>query len=401
MQTLIETSKTNTLLENIISQLDISPSKYKEAMDHFEAVKNHLENGEYERSIGKGTAYVQGSFLLGTVVRPLRYGQEADYDLDVVFDLPLSKFDVEPAHLKKVVGDRLREKSIYKGMLKQEGRRCWTLVYSSQDAIGFHLDILPAIPDEPQRSTGQIAITHREAERYEWRSSNPRGYGLWFKQKQQNIFRQLQKAAKTRLWESEPHVYKSADEIPDALVKTPLQRTVQILKRHRDVRFAGKHNEEDKPISIILTTLSAQVYNGEADVTSSVSRVIERLHSHAILLSSDWIHKAESLSEALVRRDANGHWYIPNPVNPNENFADRWHEDNHRKARAFFEWLSLAKTDLVDGFGDDSLENTAKHLSPIFGERAIRKALPDVQFSADRETAPFVQIKNPAKPWGR
>ena len=42
--------------------------------------------------------------------------------------------------------------------------------------------------------------------------------------------------------------------------KTPLQRAVQILKRHRDIMFAG---DEDKPVSIIITTLAAKAYQGD------------------------------------------------------------------------------------------------------------------------------------------
>ena len=38
----------------------------------------------------------------------------------------------------------------------------------------------------------------------------------------------------------------------------------------------------------------------------------------------------------LIRRLPDGTWYVGNPVNPAENFADRWHEDGHVRARAFF-----------------------------------------------------------------
>ena len=31
----------------------------------------------------------------------------------------------------------------------------------------------------------------------------------------------------------------SVDDVPDQLVRTPLQRSIQIMKRHRDVMFNG------------------------------------------------------------------------------------------------------------------------------------------------------------------
>lgn len=43
-----------------------------------------------------------------------------------------------------------------------------------------------------------------------------------------------------------------------------LQRIVQILKRHRDIMFNG---DEDKPISIIITTLASRAYRGETNLS--------------------------------------------------------------------------------------------------------------------------------------
>ncbi len=38
--------------------------------------------------------------------------------------------------------------------------------------------------------------------------------------------------------------------------KMPLQRVVQLLKRHRDIMFSSdEYDSENKPISIIITTL--------------------------------------------------------------------------------------------------------------------------------------------------
>ena len=53
--------------------------------------------------------------------------------------------------------------------------------------------------------------------------------------------------------------------------KSPLQRVVQILKRHRDLMFNG---DESKPISIIITTLAARAYNKETDVLDALVNVV-------------------------------------------------------------------------------------------------------------------------------
>lgn len=59
--------------------------------------------------------------------------------------------------------------------------------------------------------------------------------------------------------------YTQAEDIPDALVRTPLQRAIQIMKRHRDMRFNGHRDEDHKPISMIITTLAAKLYEGHAN----------------------------------------------------------------------------------------------------------------------------------------
>lgn len=114
-----------------------------------------------------------------------------------------------------------------------------------------------------------------------------------------------------------------------------MQRTIQILKRHRDIRFAGSDMELDKPISMIITTLSAQLYKGESDIYSTIQNIIDELDKMAVLLNPGNIINSSLLRKTSIDRSSDGVWKIPNPVNPSENFADRWHENSDRKAKAF------------------------------------------------------------------
>jgi hypothetical protein len=41
-------------------------------------------------------------------------------------------------------------------------------------------------------------------------------------------------------------------------------------------------------------------------------------------------------AEVNIRVKDDGHWNIPNPVDPRENFADRWHENNNAKQSLSF-----------------------------------------------------------------
>ncbi|MNE92411.1 hypothetical protein D3C80_1901300 [compost metagenome] len=69
--------------------LDIPPERYDAADRSYRSVCIWLERSDSQFSGVDIQAYTQGSFRLGTVIRPL--SGEEDYDLDVVFEFDLSK----------------------------------------------------------------------------------------------------------------------------------------------------------------------------------------------------------------------------------------------------------------------------------------------------------------------
>ena len=95
-------------------------------------------------------------------------------------------------------------------MLDAEGRRCWTLEYAEQDGVGFHLDILPAIPDPREHSDLSIAITNKKGAAYSWSVSNPRGYGTWFDGKNAAAFEQARVRTKAGHPAAAPHTFTKA-----------------------------------------------------------------------------------------------------------------------------------------------------------------------------------------------
>lgn len=303
------------VLNSIAEDLDISETKYLDAKNKYEAVGNWL--GEKESSLYKYNPeiYPQGSFCLGTVVKPV--GKD-EYDIDLVCFLNnLNRDDITQYDLKKIVGDRLRDNKTYKNILKEEGRRCWTLEYANE----FHMDILPAITDQQARMSDlpfqqeSILITDKEKMKNngaDWPKSNPKGYADWFFDRQTNI-RQIIKESIAK------SIKVNIKDVPDYKVKTPLQRAIQILKRHRDIFFLDK---ESKPISIIITTLSASLYSGQDNVFNAIYDILMKINE-----------------EMLIR---NGKYYISNPVSDNENFADKWNE-NSELSKNFLKWLSYAK----------------------------------------------------------
>ena len=93
------------------------------------------------------------------------------------------------------------------------------------------------------------------------------------------------------------------------------------LKRHRDTMFKAK--PKVKPISIVLSTLSAHSYQGEKSIGEALLSILKRMEK-----------KIEHDGEKYI---------IRNPTDPLENFADKWNEFPERKV-AFFNWLSQARS---------------------------------------------------------
>jgi len=404
----------NEVLRRLAESLDIPPSKYRQAVERYEAVGGWLEDGNYGGCADAPEIGPQGSFRLGTVVRPLKEGKEADYDIDLVCRLNQVKSATTPAALKTGVGDRLKENADYARMLDEEGRRCWTLEYAEEDGVGFHMDILPAVSDEDaakrslvfqgvpwEYAQHAVAITEKDGHggRYSWTlgGSNPKGYAGWFVNRNLPVFAKVADHQKRLLVEAHGSIYCSVEEVPDALVRTPLQRAVQILKRHRDMRFLGHRWEGDKPISIIITTLAAQAYQNESDVYTALLNIADRLGRYAVLLRPVAL-LTEDLSDRLIER-RDGGWYIPNPVNPGENFADRWNTSGSHKAEAFFQWVRWVKQDLDAAIRAGDLSEVGLLLTPIFGKRVSEAA---IAREKGRRAPAVVAIKsNPSKPWGR
>lgn len=387
-------------LEKVAEDIDIQPSKYQDAVNRYQSVGQWLEGGEFLGAEDVPMIYPQGSFRLGTVVRPVRDGLESNFDIDLVCELLIQKHTTSARSIKAMVGQRLREHGTYRAMLDEEGKRCWTLEYAEQDGVGFHLDILPAVPDQYGGRDTAIAITNKEGSNYTWSASDPRGYAAWFDSMNRTGFEQVRVQQKREIQTRASAIYASIDDVPDQLVRTPLQRTIQILKRHRDTTFSKRPDRCYSPISIIITTLAAQLYQGEMDLYGALTGVISRLHAHSSLVDGRQAMLSGVPSD-LVMRTQDGRWFIPNPVNPDENFADRWHEDDHARARHFFSWVETLKRDLIDVVAEGNQAVVRKRLQSAVGDSIYsRHCNLIIPISAVAPTVPKIHISKPARPWG-
>lgn len=315
--------------------LDISETQYNALVQSYNAVGKFLQ-GDQELGSYDPLVSPQGSLRLGTIIQPVNEGD--DMDVDLVFRLNDKHPEWTQKTLKDKVGARLKSSPMYCDMLDDEGKRCWTLLYR-QDSENlkerYHMDILPSVAsrdyeeqmkqvlaeafDVNKTDKISIRITDKGRVGYntqtdikDWLKSNPDGYAIWF------ASRCKENLSKCQLL--------TEDIIPIGKYnpnKTPLQRIVQILKRHRDIMF---NHDDDKPISIIITTLAAQAYKGENDVLEGLVNVVTHMRDY-------------------ITKDADDSDKVANPLNLSENYAEKW-KIVPKKRENFYNWMDAVNRDL-------------------------------------------------------
>lgn len=334
---------TRSIIEEILLSLDIPESAYEKAEARYKDLGDWFDRDESKCSPFSPHIYPQGSFRLGTVVRPLHGRIEYDLDLGCRLREGITKYSHTQKQLKTLVGIDLEAYRLARRIESalEEKNRCWRLPY--KDEMSFHIDSVPSIPEDDaikaslresmikfgavkslaERVTSLAgAITDKRAPDYSqisphWKVSNSEGFALWFESRVKFA---------SGLLEEQALMAKSAkvDDLPTRKGKSPLQQAVQILKRHRDVMY--EEDFESAPISVVITTLSASAYQGEADAASAVERILTDMHLY-------------------VRRTSPR---VPNPVNPAEDFADKWHDPQYAHLNLeenFWSWLETARND--------------------------------------------------------
>ncbi len=388
------------VIESLVESLEVSPSTYELAESRYKDLGVWLHDASKAKVAPYDPhVFPQGSIRLGTAIRPL---DSDHYDLDLACELRagISTNSHSQEDVKAFIGGDLEKYRIERNIKDKldEKHRCWRLNY--QDSPRFHMDTVPCIPhDEKIRQhlfesmkTGSIqteladnianqaiAITDNRRPDFSmlspnWPISNPEGYAIWFESR----MRQAKQLLECRVASA---LVASIEELPTYQWKSPLQRCVQILKRHRDQMF--RQNGDAKPISIIITTLAAQAYQGERDIYEVLAQILNSMGN-------------------FVRPTAPR---VPNPVNPKEDFADKWGtlegkrlalEDNFRL------WLQQAKADFENLSSARTRQRVASLTTHKYGVNISEERLeqiPGLSSSAPTIASFKIAESSPPKPW--
>ena len=389
----------------LVERLDITPTMYQNAVEKYNSIASYLEANGLEADI-----YPQGSFALGTVVKPSVKDADAAYDLDAICQIHGSRDNLTPKQVWDKVGSILSESDLYGGKLETFDK-CYTIHYADVDGYGFSIDVVPATAESTNtiarwRFTGPnqhlvdsaIVIPQHNDTSLTWACGNPKGYQAWFKQANAPFADVGWSSYRNQLFNKNRKVYASVEQVPQNLNRSSVQRVIQILKYHRDVYFSHiKDGDALKPKSIIISTLSASLAkalpasSGILDVLNYVTKELSIYEKKGFLTPHEF-QSQYGIKDLIVYND--GVWTLRNPANPNDNLADSWNSEP-ACVKYFFVWAKQVRSDLIESMElPDPQFRTA--IESAFGYNAVSKAWGPRQFA---EPAKSIQSDTPAKPW--
>jgi len=322
----------DSILEEVCVTIQLTQAQYEDATQKYRSIGGWLADPTSVLHRYAPDIRPQGSMSIGTTIRPWR-GEE--FDLDVVCQLHYC--DQRPAlEVYNLLAGRLKEHGTYQRILELKNR-CLRINYAGN----FHLDIIPACP-----ATG-TAIKVPDRKLAIWIPSNPFGYAHWFFERCRIV--------RGALDAMEARVRPMPDNVPSQK-KFPLQRAVQLLKRHRDSFFDGN---PDAARSILLTTLAAHAYQGQDSLTVALDGIVNGI--------GEFIAAAQGIPK------------VPNPTNPQENFAAGWNAETYPQFVAYAGSVRQYLDELMRGGGIDEM---TKSLGGLVGKPIAERAV----LSEARET---------------
>jgi len=397
---MIEKNERQRDILKLLEDIDIPPYMYEKADSRYKAVAKYIgEHADLRMNM-----YAQGSFAFGTVVRPLKDGKDADYDLDFICEVDKERGDITATELRTIIEKALAEGKLYDGKVEYSDE-CITIHYAEENGVGFSIDIVPAAreskenkdrlkkkAERPDLIDTSIAIPMGKKPMYKWHTNNPKGFQAWFDEIN-SPFLELARSGHRRALMESTDFYNTVEEIPAGMDRSAIQRVIQILKRDRDLFY--KNFSDLKPISAIINVLVADVATGcdvDIGIFELLDLVLEELAESARCLKDK--QNGEILLESRIVGKRNKGWYIANPANPEDNLASAWNEDS-RIPDKFFLWVEAARKDLIKSM-EQSDEEFRAIFESAFGQDVVQKS-----WGNKYETKKATPIMASSKPWRR
>ncbi|WP_339145209.1 nucleotidyltransferase domain-containing protein [Pseudoalteromonas galatheae] len=340
------------MIGSVFDNLDLTQTQQERIEEAYNAVGNYLAGCDNPLLNG-ARIYPQGSMRLRTTNKPL---SQEEFDVDLILFLP-NAVDSPRDEIVQVVKQHLLNHKVYKELL-EDLPRGFRINYKGD----YHLDITPAKAYELEVLPGHpLWVIDKHTG---FKESNPEGMADTFDKACAKLPKIQKRRSRLKALSN-----KSVAELPDQSQKKPLNRIVQILKRHRDVWSQSEISTHAnfKPISVIITTLASKAYleviNSEREYENELDLildVIELMPCHIELVCNEVL--------------------ITNPTMKPENYAEKWNREDKQEGekyrKAFFAWYQAA----VDTFehlaheNKQGLDNVFIALSNSFGEKPVLAA---------------------------
>lgn len=391
----------------LIKGLDITPTMYKNAVEKYHNLTDYLERNGIKADI-----YPQGSFALGTIIRPLAKDPDAYYDLDFICQLPVSKDRTTAEKSWNTVKNILEKSDLYGGKLTVF-ENCFTIEYAETNGVGFKIDIVPAVDEsiaekvvlkglsgKPELIETAIAIPKEERQSFSWITNNPKGYKSWFEDINEPFKNENRKARRAMIFEEAKAIYNSVEEIPEGLERSSMQRVIQILKYHKSVYYSKRPDGDQlEPISAIINTIVAKISDhapSNFDTFDLLQYVLSEIatYSQHQILTEKRFSELYGLKEVIQRKG--GQWIIANPANPKDNLADAWNH-NDKIAPTFFRWAQTVTEDLIDSLQREDAMFRSR-VEGALGESYVKRVW-DKKYNSIPAT--IIAPESQRKPWKR
>jgi hypothetical protein len=335
----------DALLRQIAAKIQLSPTSYGIAVDHYEAVDRFLARGASSLKSVYDGLYAQGSMAIGATIASRLKNDE--FDIDVIAKLNIAP-DVPPAAVLDALFEALNgeEGSIYHGKVKRNSR-CVTIEYDR-----MHLDITPAVrlPDLAER-TSTIFHAHEDdpPEKHRHIVANPWGFAQWFTAETPEV-REIVEAV----------LRKSTDPVPEqehVLEKSVSLIALQLLKRWRNKCYDNRPRSKRSPPSVVLAYFVALNSGQTRDLFTEL-----RVQSNA--LYAEFAHAKHDRRLVAVH----------NPMCETDVLTDRWPGDLDNQAIFVRDLENLsAALDRVES--EPTPEVCAKVFAELFGESVTKTVM--------------------------
>lgn len=324
------------LLDRICIKLQLNETRKKRIEQSYKALCKFIDNSDgYFSKYRNKEFYAQGSYRIETTVKPK--GRD-EFDLDFILEINGDWKQEDPIKFLNELYKLFKESDVYKDKVEQKNR-CVRINYEND----FHIDILPGFSVSLNQNDTNLKVPDKELK--DWTNSNPKGYAEWFKEKASLVNQVL----------LEKRFMASIEELPKGTpyeLMKPLNKVVQLIKRYRDIYY--KDMDSSGVRSIIITTLCADFYDGDASESSSVLKILNSITD-----------KTSSGNKILE---------VYNPVNNKEKFSEKWDSDK-KEYKEFCNFIvDLKNTWEQVLLGRDSV-NISKKLEVMFGETVVKESL--------------------------